>query len=254
MSDATPAVFFILMLIAPCAIALMGDRRKAKDSETPDLLEKADAQEAKVESEARPETRVHANAAKVSSGSAPVFSAPPAVEAAPAPVAYPQSPRLYTQGPDPYAQAARLYGQPAKSAQHESSFVQPSLQQQGSRVQDLTAVQRLHKAQPAASPAQVAEKTEAEALVAQAAAAKAHAITLVAAARAAQAKANQAAELAKLAACEAEIAHRAADSERDMQAQLTAREQARTASGEHSLPASHPSLNFPRSGRGRRAA
>ena len=123
-------------------------------------------------------------------------------------------------------------------------------------MQDLTAVQRLHKPQPAVSLAQVGEKAEAEALVAQAAAAaaKAHAITLVAAARAAQAKANQAAELAKMAAREAEIAHRAADSERDMQAQLTAREQARTASREHSLPASHPSLNFPRSGRGPRAA
>jgi hypothetical protein len=249
MSDATPAVVFVLMLIAPCAIALMGDRRKAKEAVAP-----VDAK-----SKGRPAAKTQANTARVSSrvssGSVPVFTAPPEAPPAAVSMPYAQPPRLYTHGPDPYAQAARLYAQPASYAQPESSFVQPYLQQQRSQVREVASMPPVVSyAQSAASLAHAAEQAETEALVAQAAAAKAHAAALAAAARAAQAKANQAAELAKQAAHEAEIAHRAADYERDVQAQITAQEHARTASGEHNLPASHPSLDFPRSGRGRRAA
>jgi hypothetical protein len=212
MLDSTPAVVFVLMLIAPCAIALWGDKKK------------------KAKQHAELEGRTARKAiATPKSDSVPVFASP---ESAPPPVipvartqpsARPQTSRNYTQGRDPYELTARLYAQPA------SSFVETYAES-------------------------VSEQDPAEALLAQAAAAKARAVALAEAARAAQAKAQAAAEAADHAAHAAAVAHKAAQTERDLQAQITMQEQARTASGEHILPATHPSLDFPRSGKPRRAA
>jgi hypothetical protein len=210
MPNATPALVFVLMLIAPCAVALWGDRKKkAKRNAAA-----APKQRAEVRVPVAREPVVNRR-----SDSVPVFAPPAAVASA----ARPPRPRSYTQGPDPYELAASLYAQPA------SSFVE-------------TYVEPL------------SERDEAEALLAQAAAAKAKAAALAEAARAAQAKAHAAAEVANQTARAAAIAHKAAQTERDIQAQITAQEQARTASGEHVLPETHPSLDFPRSGRPRRAA
>lgn len=233
MSDATPAIVFIVMLIAPCAIALLGDKKKSKDGDAAPVAEKPAAERSVAEKpKATPAIKPAPLTAKAPSASIPVFTPPPVVE-----VREPRVPRAYTQERDPYAQAARLYAQP------ESSFVQPYKQE--------PAVQ----AQPVAPSRQQADQDAAEALLAQAAAAKAHAAELAAAARAAQAKAYAATQLAREAALDAQEAHRAAAYERDVQAQITAQEHARTASGEAILPESHPSLDFPRSGsRGRRAA
>jgi len=243
MPDATPAIVFLLMLIAPCAIALLGDRGKSQEGS---------AAPAGAKTKATPEPKLPITSMERPAHSVPMLTPPPAIEVREAFVstAYTQPPRLYTQGPDPYAEAARLYGQP------ESLFVQPyaKAQQRPREVAPPHSVaQSMVHTQSALSLRQAAEQAETEALQAQAVAVKAHAAALAAAARAAQAKANAAAELANQAAREAEVAHRAADYERDMQAQITAQEQAHTVHGEHHLPESHPSLNFPRSGRGRRA-
>ena len=104
MLDSTPAVVFVLMLIAPCAIALWGDKKK------------------KAKQHAELEGRTARKAiATPKSDSVPVFASP---ESAPPPVipvartqpsARPQTSRNYTQGRDPYELTARLYAQPASS-------------------------------------------------------------------------------------------------------------------------------------------
>jgi hypothetical protein len=205
MPDAMLAAAFVLMLIAPCAIAVSADRKK-KAKKNGDAGRK-------------PKERV---SVAVDSGSVPVFT-PPAVASAEAISALrARVSRSYTERPDPYEVAASLYAQPS------SAYVETYPVMDG--------------------------RDPAEVLLEQAAAAKAKAAALAEAARAAQAKAHAAAEAANRTARAAALAHKAAEAERDIQAQITAQEQARTASGEHVLPATHPSLDFPRSGRPRRVA
>lgn len=227
MSNATPALVFVLMLIAPCAIALIGDRRKAKEA-VPGGTKPA---EPDAKSKAQPATSPAPM--KNPPHSVPVLTSSPAMEkASPAEIKRLQP---SVERPSPYERAARFY------APSENS-IKPSLQEKGNAVP------------PPGPVSHDTEQAEAAALLAQVAAAKARAAALAEAARAAQAKAKQAAEIARQTARAAEEAHRAAEYERDIQAQITAQEQARIASGEHLLPESHPSLDFPRSGRGRRAA
>jgi hypothetical protein len=208
MFDSTPAVVFVLMLIAPCAIALIGERKRAKGTAS----------------------KMREDAANVPATSVPAFTQPPRTNMVPASIA------------EAYPQQLDAHGQTEGHSLQRLRWVEVATESR-------TPIGSTDRHAPSPD-----EQAEAEALLAQAAVAKAHAAALAAAARAAQAKAAQAAELAKLAALEAEIAHRAAKHERDVQAQITAEEHARRASGEHKLPETHPSLDFPRSGRSRRAA
>ena len=94
-----------------------------------------------------------------------------------------------------------------------------------------------------------AERTWAEALIAQVEAARANAAALSALARAAAAKADAAAELAEIAAREMEEAAQMAATVREKYAR-----DAQGSGPKSELPETHPSLDFPRSRGPRRAA